>query len=378
MYVIIIPDSFKGTLSSTKVIDRIHAGLRRHFKDLEVTEIPIADGGEGTVHALVHALGGTEYTCDVQDPLGRPTVAKYGICGKKAIIEMAEAAGINKVRPEARNLAEASTYGVGEMLLKALNHDVDEVIVGIGGSATNDGGVGMLQALGARFYGESGQRLIGGGKILEHIRSVDTSMIDKRLFDIPIVVMCDVTNPLTGPLGATYVYGPQKGGDEETLNRLEMGMKNYRKVIMNHVNIDVDMIPGSGASGGLGAAFVSFLGATLKPGIDSILDLVNFDALVETADLVITGEGKMDEQTVYGKVPTGVSKRCVGKKAKVIAIVGTEGKDARATYDYGIDAIVSTVTQNMSEEELMQTAELRLDRAVDSMCRLLRIGAELK
>lgn len=377
MHVIIIPDSFKGTLSSIEVIDRIHVGLKNHFKQLEVTEIPIADGGEGTVKALVHALGGDEYTHEVQDPLGRPTVARYGICGKKAIIEMAEASGLSKIKPEERNLLEASTFGVGELLLKVLTHDVDEIIVGIGGSATNDGGVGMLQALGVKFLGQNGAILSGGGKILEHVRSVDTSQIDKRLLEIPIVVMCDVTNPLTGPIGATNVYGPQKGGDFATLLRLEVGMLNYKDVILRHTNIDVDLVSGSGASGGLGAAFVSFLGGTLKPGIDSILDLVNFDALVEKADLVITGEGKMDEQTIYGKVPTGVSKRCIGKKAKVIAIVGTEGKDARETYDYGIDVILSTVTQNMCKDDLLDSAELRLDMAVDTMCRLLKIGIQL-
>lgn len=378
MRVIIIPDSFKGTLTSLQVIERVKYGLMSNFENIEVVEVPIADGGEGTVKALVHALKGEEYTCDVKDALGRSTLASYGLCGNTAVLEMAEAAGICKIRADERNILEASTYGVGEMILKALNHEVDEIVIGIGGSATNDGGVGMLQALGVVFYDENNLPLTGGGRILGNIARIDVDNIDRRLLKTKITVMCDVSNPLTGPSGATAVYGPQKGGSSDVLEQLEMGMTNYYKRILTHTGIDVNQVPGSGAAGGLGAALVAFLGATLKPGIELILDLVNFDSLVDRADLVITGEGKIDSQTIYGKVPVGVAKRCVGKRAKVIAIAGVEGDNAKTVYDKGIDVIVSTVTHSLDEGALLETAESRLDSAVDTVCRLLKIGMSLK
>ena len=377
MRIIIIPDSFKGTMSSLKVIERIKCGLMRHFEKLEIVEIPIADGGEGTVDALVRAMNGISYVCEVQDALGRRTMAHYGICGKLAVLEMAEASGLCKINAKERNLMEASTYGVGELILSALDHDVDEIVIGIGGSATNDGGVGMLQALGAEFYDAAGNLLTGGGKILEKIHRIETGKLDQRILKMPVTVMCDVSNPLTGEKGATYVYGPQKGGDVPTLKHLEAGMQNYKKRIFEHTQIDVDRIPGSGAAGGLGAALVSFLGAELKPGIELILDLVGFDQLVDDADLVITGEGRIDEQTVYGKVPTGIAKRCLDKPVKVIAIAGAEGNEARRVYEHGVDVILSTVTQCMDDETLLATAESRLDVAVDTLCRMLKIGISL-
>lgn len=377
MRVVIIPDSFKGTLTSFKVIERVRFGLEENFQNIEIIELPIADGGEGTVNALVQALKGIEYSCLVKDALGRKIMARYGVCGYTAVIEMAEAAGICKILANERDIMEASTFGVGELILQALSHDVNEIIIGIGGSATNDGGVGMLQALGAVFYDENGHPLIGGGKILGSIRSIDISAIDQRIIKTPITVMCDVTNPLTGPNGATAVYGPQKGGSENQLKTLEEGMINFYERILEQTGLDVNMIPGSGAAGGLGAALVAFLGATLKPGIELILDLVNFDALADEADLVITGEGRIDNQTVFGKVPVGVGKRCIGRRAKVIAIAGIEGDEAKRVYDFGIDVMVSTVTQNMNEELLQETAESRLDSAIDTVCRLLKIGMSI-
>ena len=377
MRVVIIPDSFKGTLTSFKVIERVRFGLEENFQNIEIIELPIADGGEGTVNALVQALKGIEYSCLVKDALGRKIMARYGVCGYTAVIEMAEAAGICKILANERDIMEASTFGVGELILQALSHDVNEIIIGIGGSATNDGGVGMLQALGAVFYDENGHPLIGGGKILGSIRSIDISAIDQRIIKTPITVMCDVTNPLTGPNGATAVYGPQKGGSENQLKTLEEGMINFYERILEQTGLDVNMIPGSGAAGGLGAALVAFLGATLKPGIELILDLVNFDALADEADLVITGEGRIDNQTVFGKVPVGVGKRCMGRRAKVIAIAGVEGDEAKRVYDFGIDVMVSTVTQNMNEELLQETAESRLDSAIDTVCRLLKIGMSI-
>lgn len=378
MQIIVIPDSFKGTFTSIEVIKHIREGFMKHFDAIEFIEIPIADGGEGTVDALVHALKGDRFSCEVHDPLKRRTNANYGICGKTAIIEMAEASGITKISMSERNPLLTSTYGVGELILKALEHDVEELIVGIGGSATNDGGTGMLMALGVKFFDELGEILDEGGQILNRITRMDCTSLNPLVLKTPITVMCDVTNPLTGPQGATFIYGPQKGADNKMLTLLETGMCQFKKVLLNYNGIDVDDISGAGAAGGLGAALVSVLGATLKPGIEAILDIVEFDRIVEEADLVITGEGKLDEQTIYGKVPTGVSKRCIGKKAKVIALVGTEGTNSKKVYDYGIDAIISTINQPLSPLEIETNASKRLDDTIDSLCRILKIGETMR
>lgn len=375
MQIIVIPDSFKGTFTSFEVIKHIRNGFEKHFSGLDFIEIPIADGGEGTVDAIVHALNGEKFNCDVTGPLGSRVHATYGICDKKAIIEMAEAAGITKISINERNPLKTTTYGVGELILKVIDHGVEEIVVGIGGSATNDGGTGMLKALGVKFFDEFGEIHDEGGQILKRIKYMDCSGIDKRIIDIPITVMCDVTNPLTGPKGATNIYGPQKGANIETVLLLEEGMCRFKDILDHHCGLDVDQIKGAGAAGGLGAAFVCILGATLKPGIDAILDLVGFDQIVENADLVITGEGKIDEQTIYGKVPTGVSKRCMDKKAKVVAIVGTEGHNSKCVYDYGIDAVISTVNQSFNPETMHENASERLDEAIETLCRLLKIGS---
>ena len=377
MHVVIVPDSFKGTMTSVEVIKAIKRGVIAHFPNTIFTEIPIADGGEGTVEAVVSALNGEMHTCKVLDALGRECVARFGICGKIGVIEMAEAAGITRLNKNELNPLVTTSYGVGQLILEALKFDVDQLLIGIGGSATNDGGTGMLQALGAKFKDEAGNLLGYGGQILHLIDDIDISEIDQRVFEIPITVMCDVSNPLTGPMGATWVYGRQKGGDDSVLNSLEQGMLNYKAQLTRLTNLDADQISGSGAAGGLGAAFVCVLKSKLKSGIESILDLVHFESLIEQADLVITGEGKIDEQTLYGKVPTGVSNRCVGKKAKVVAIVGTEGPGARKVYHKGIDAIVSTVSGHVEEAMVAETAVERLEMAVDTMCRLLKIGQTL-
>lgn len=377
MQIIVIPDSFKGTFTSIEVIKHIREGFEKHFDSINFKEIPIADGGEGTVDAIVHALKGKKFSCEVHDPLKRRIKASYGICGNTAIIEMAESSGITKISMSERNPLLTSTYGVGELILKALEHDIEEIIVGIGGSATNDCGTGMLKALGVKFFDNFGEILDEGGQILKRITRIDCSSINPLVLKIPITVMCDVTNPLTGPQGATFIYGPQKGADTDMLTELEFGMLQFRSVLFNYNGIDVDEISGAGAAGGLGAAFVSVLKAKLKPGIEAILDLVEFDQIVEEADLVITGEGKLDEQTIYGKVPTGVSKRCIGKKAKVIALVGTEGINSKIVYNYGVDAIVSTVNRPLSPLELESNASERLDDAIDTLCRIIKIGGSI-
>ncbi|MDH8678077.1 glycerate kinase [Fusibacter bizertensis] len=377
MHIILIPDSFKGTFSSEQVIHYIREGFEHHFDDVTFDEVPIADGGEGTVDSIVSALRGEKHLALVRDSLGRLIEASFGMCGRTAIIEMAESSGITKISSKERMPLLTSTYGVGEMILEVLKHDTDEIIIGIGGSATNDGGTGMLQALGVRFFDESGEILEQGGQILKRIRRIDASGIPEELKKIPITVMCDVSNPLTGPKGATMIYGPQKGANDKTLLELEAGMVNYKKILLETVGIDVDLIDGAGAAGGLGAALVSFLGAKLKPGIEVILDLVSFDSMVSNADLVITGEGKIDAQSIYGKVPVGVAGRCLDFNVEVIALVGTEGDQSKVVYDHGINAIVSTIAGVISEEDLTLNAEKRIKESIENLCRLLKIGMKL-
>lgn len=375
MNIVLVPDSFKGTFTSLEVIQHLKDGFSKHFEDVRFTEVPIADGGEGTVDALVHALHGTLYSCEVCDPLGRKTSAKYGICGHLGVVEMAEASGITKLKKEEYNPELTSTYGVGEILMEVMKHPISEIIIGIGGSATNDGGTGMLMALGAKFYDQNGLMDRQGGCILKDIIKIDVSGIPKTLLDMPIKVMCDVTNPLTGPKGASHVYGPQKGADAKMIESLELGMVHYKTLLDHLIGDDVNQIEGAGAAGGLGAALVTVLKAQLKPGIDAILDVVGFDHLIEEADLVVTGEGKLDAQSLYGKAPIGIAKRCLGKNVKVIAVVGTEGDNAKAVYKHGIDAIVSTITgKDMGENDEVE----RLTEAIDTLCRILKIGMILE
>lgn len=374
-----MPDSFKGTFSSLEVIEHLEEVARRHFSPLEVVKVPIADGGEGTVDALVMAAKGEYRMVEVMGPLPDMRVkAKYGIIhGKTAVIEMAQASGLPLVPAEKRDPLNATTYGTGEVIKAALDEGIRDFIIGIGGSATNDGGIGAAQALGVKFLDRSGKEVGFGGKYLQFIDRIIIDDIDPRIKESTITVICDVSNPLTGPHGATAVYGPQKGVTEENFDILESGMKNYERLIKETTGMDMSKVPGSGAAGGLGAALVAFFGAVLKPGIDTVLDYVKFDELIEGADLVITGEGRIDGQSVYGKVPVGIAKRCKHKGIKVVAIVGGMGPGAQKVYDYGIYSIMPTVNAPMSLDEAIDRAQELLKDAADRMFRFIKLGMEL-
>ena len=385
--ILIVPDSFKGSLSAAEVVQIMTAVFHKEIKGCEVVGIPVADGGEGTVDAILSALGGVRHFCQIEDPLGKTVEAFYGRVDDLAIIEMAQASGITRLSENEKNPMVTSTYGTGQLLLQAIESGAKSVILGIGGSATNDGGTGFASALGIEFYDNQGVLISDrGAQILGRIDKIDCSNMDERLASVEMTVICDVTSPLTGSTGATYVFGPQKGLHMDQLAAVDADMVHYRSVLQNLKSMDVGAIAGSGAAGGLGAALIAFLGATLKPGIDVILDLTEFDEQVKNADLVITGEGKIDHQTSFGKVPVGVAQKCkriweenshqdasaLNKKPSVIAICGMVGEGAEMVYDYGIDDIISLVSADVSVEEAMNHARYHLENATKVLAQRLK------
>lgn len=379
MKILIAPDSFKGSLSSIEVINCIEKSAKRHFNDLEIVKVPIADGGEGTVEAILAAVGGELKNVEVIGPLGNKIISSYGVINKRtAIIEMAAASGLALVADEDRNPMLTTTYGTGELILAGLNSGIREFFIGIGGSATNDGGIGAMQALGVKFLNSDNEEVGFGGGELSGIVNISLEDLDDRIKESSITVICDVNNPLTGPRGATSIYGPQKGASEEMLLELEKGMNNYKRVIEKNFGIEVNKVKGAGAAGGLGAALTVFLGAELKPGIETILEIVHFDLLLEGVDLVITGEGRIDGQSIYGKVPIGISKYCKRKNINVVAIVGSMGAEADVVYDFGINSIFTIVNSPMSVNEAMQNAGELLENAADRMFRFLKLGMSIK
>ncbi|HHY23654.1 MAG TPA: glycerate kinase [Clostridiaceae bacterium] len=300
-----------------------------------------------------------------------------GTVAKTAVIEMAEASGLPLIGPTERNPLLTTTYGTGEMIKSALDEGIREFIIGIGGSATNDGGIGAAQALGVQFIDSEGKEVGFGGGELSKIKHISIESLDSRIKESKITVICDVNNPLTGERGATAVFGPQKGAKGDMLKTLENGMKNYAEVISKHFGMDVDKIPGSGAAGGLGAALICFFGAEIKSGIDTILDFVEFEKLLNGVDLVITGEGRIDGQSVFGKVPVGIARRCKKYGIKVVVITGSMGDKAQDVYEYGIDSIMTTINKDMSLDEAMSRSKELLMDAVDRMFRLIKLGMTL-
>ncbi|WP_427338991.1 glycerate kinase [Caloranaerobacter sp. DY30410] len=356
MKILVAPDSFKGSLTALEVAECIENGILEVLPNAQVIKVPMADGGEGTVRALVDANKGEIIYKEVTGPLGTPVNAFFGILGdgKRAVIEMAAASGLPLVPKDKANPMITTTYGTGELIKHALDFGVEELIIGIGGSATNDAGVGMAQALGIRFLDENGEEIGFGGKELIRIKEIDISGLDKRILKTEIKVACDVTNPLYGPNGAAFVYAPQKGADEEMVKLLDKNLKHFAEVVKNQLGIDVQNIPGAGAAGGLGAGIVAFLGGKLLPGIKIILEANNFAEKLNGVKLVITGEGRIDGQTVNGKTPIGVAKEAKKLGIPVIAIAGTLGHDANLVLKEGIDAIFSITQKPATLEEAIE------------------------
>lgn len=338
---VVVSDSFKGTVSSREICEIAQRVIPRHFPACEVVCIPVADGGEGTVDCFVQAMGAQRVEVTVTNALGEKSAAAYARIGELAIIEMAAAAGLPQVGA-LRCPGTATTYGVGELIAHAAHSGCKRILLGLGGSATNDGGCGCAAALGVRFYDADGQSFVPVGDTLGRIARIDTAKADELLQSVEITVMCDVTNPLYGPTGAAYVFAPQKGADAEKVKSLDAGLRHFGDVIRSQLGIDVSRMPGAGAAGGMGAGCVALLGGTIQSGIDAVLDVTGFDRQLEGADLVITGEGRIDSQSADGKVVSGVARRTRAKGVPLIAIAGGIADSAGAVYDIGVSAMFST------------------------------------
>ena len=364
--IVVASDSFKGTMDSIQVCSIVEEGIRNILQDVEIVKIPIADGGEGTVDAFLSAFGGEKINVTVQGPLFQDVVASYGILkdGRTAVIEMAEASGLI-LAGEDKNPCLTTTFGTGQLIRNALDNCCETIIIGIGGSATNDGGIGMAAALGVRFLDcNAGEvPLTGGG--LGNICSIDVSDMDCRIKGCKFIVACDVDNPLYGPNGAAYVYSPQKGADAEMVQLLDRNLKHYADVVQRDLGIDMQAVPGSGAAGGLGGGLYAFLGGVMMSGINIILDRINFDGIINNTDLIITGEGRIDGQSLRGKVPVGIANRARKAGIPVIALVGDIGNGTDAIHETGITAIFSINRTAMdypkikaySPEYLLKTVE---------------------
>jgi glycerate 2-kinase len=379
MKIVIAPDSYKESLTALQVAAEIEAGFREIFPDAHYLKLPMADGGEGTVAALIAATGGSLREVDVTDPVGRKITASYGLTGdgKTAIIEMAAASGLALVAPTLRNPLKTTSYGTGELIRAALDAGVDHLIVGIGGSATNDGGAGMLQALGVRLLDSTGGDIGFGGGSLERLHRIDAGGIDQRLKTCRIEVACDVNNPLTGPKGASAVYGPQKGATPEMVAELDGNLGRFADLIRRRFGIDVDAVPGAGAAGGMGAALLAFLNAQLRPGIDIVMDAVGLDAAVRDADLVITGEGRIDSQTVHGKTPIGVARVARLHNKPVIGIAGSVSDDASVVHLHGIDALFSVLNQPGTLEDAISRAAANVRNTSRNIAACLKLAGQL-
>ena len=373
--VVIAVDSFKGTMSSIEVCSRIETGFKAILPEIETVKVPIADGGEGTVDTFLTALGGEKIKVTVKDPLFREVESFYGILPdqKTAVIEMAAASGLPLVEEE-KNPRLTSTYGTGELMLDALQRGCNKLIIGIGGSATNDGGIGMAAALGVKFLDQEGNPIALNGEGLGQLRRIDVSEKDPRIDRCQVLVACDVDNPLYGEHGAAYVFAPQKGADQAMVEDLDQNLQNYAAVLQKDLGLSVQEIAGAGAAGGLGAGLVAFTPAQLKPGIEIILDAVSFSAIIADADLIITGEGKIDGQSLRGKVPIGIADRAKNSGVPVIAIVGDVGDGLEAIYQRGISAIFSTNRVAVPFSEARLRANRDLLETSESIARLFKIA----
>lgn len=371
--IVVAPDSFKGSLTAGEVADGCIRAIRKVVPGCECVRLPVADGGEGTVEALA-STGDFDYKeCRVTGPLGETVLARYALSseGETAVMEMAQAAGLTLIPEKRRNPLLTTTFGVGEMMLDAVGRGCRKICMGLGGSATNDGGMGMLSALGYRFLDRDGKELKGIGASLEKVEDIDCSSVDNRIKDVEFIAACDVDNPFYGKNGAAFVFAPQKGASPETVQRLDKGLRNFAEIIALKFGINLEEVAGSGAAGGLGGAFCAFLKAKMMPGIEMVLDAVNFDDYVENADLIITGEGSIDRQSLMGKVLSGVLER--GRKAGVpVLAVGGSLKDEDVIDNAGFCGAFSIMQRVMTLEEAMQP-EHACRNLETTVCQIMRL-----
>ncbi len=355
MNIIIAPDSFKESLSALEVSNAVEAGFKEVLPDAVYKKIPMADGGEGTVQSIVDATDGKIKELKVKDPLGNTIDAFYGLSGdgRLAIIEMAASSGLDKVPERLRNPLKTTTWGFGELISDALDEGVEELLLGIGGSATNDGGAGMIMSLGGRLLDVDGHLIKPTGEGLEQLDTIDLTQLHEKVKDVTVRVACDVNNPLTGVNGASYIYGFQKGGTTEQVEYLDQNLTHFAEVIKDAFDMDVQYIPGAGAAGGLGAGLLAFLNASLEPGGKLVVDLLDLPKAIENADLVITGEGGINHQTVFGKTPVAVSQVAKEKEVPVIAICGVVLDGHEAIFDEGINAVFSVISKLSTTKEAL-------------------------
>lgn len=360
MKIMVAPDSFKGSLTAKEVVENISLGINKVIDKCQIIKIPMADGGEGTVQSLVDASEGKIYTKQVTGPLGGQVKAFYGILGdgETAVIEMAAASGLPLVPEDKRDPSKTTTYGTGELIKAVLDKGIAKIIIGIGGSSTNDAGVGMAQALGGKFLDETGKEIGFGGGELGKVEQINLDQLDPRIKETTIEVACDVDNPLFGPRGAACVYAPQKGADSKMVQKLDKNLQHLSKIIKRDLGKDVQTIPGAGAAGGLGAGLVAFLDGELRSGIEIVLEINKVAERMAGVDLVITGEGQIDGQSVYGKTPVGVAKIAAERQIPVIAFCGSTGKGVKKVFSQDIDAVFTTLQQPLSIKEIFAaTAE---------------------
>ncbi len=378
MKLLFASDSFKGSLTSQQTADLLEKAAKEVFGEAECSSVPVADGGEGTIDAVIAAENGEKIEVEVYSPLFERIQACYGkLDEKRAVIEMASASGLPLLQLNQRNPLYTTTYGTGELIRDALDKGFRDISIAIGGSATNDGGMGCARALGVRFLDKEGNELQGTGADLALLDSIDVSELDPRIRESKITVMCDVTNPLTGPDGATYTFGAQKGATPEMQDALEAGMINYKDIIIRQFGIDPDKIKGSGAAGGLGTALMVFFKGEMKSGIDTVLDLIDFDSRLEGVDLVVTGEGRTDWQSCFGKVMQGVGERSRAKGVAAVGLSGSLGMNANQIFDHGIESLITSVDSPMQIDEAISRAEELYYLAAVRMFRFIRTGMSI-
>lgn len=376
LVIVLAPDSFKESMTAKEVCEAMERGIRKDNSQIRCIHVPMADGGEGTMQSLVDATGGRVYSKEVVGPLGNNVVAEYGILGNGEIgvIEMASASGIHLVDSEKRNPLITTTFGTGQLIKACLDKGVKKLLIGIGGSATNDGGAGFIQALGGRLLDENGDDLSYGGGALAKLHTIDLSNLDERLKYVSVEVACDVNNPLCGKEGASYVFGPQKGATREMIEILDQNLSHYAEVIKEQLGKDVISKAGAGAAGGLGAGLMAFLDVKLKSGIEMVIEYANLEEKVRDADMVWTGEGSIDFQTQYGKTPLGVAMIAKKYNKPVIALAGRVGNDIDALYDKGIDAIFGIMRGVTSIEEALVKGPENVEKTSENIIRLLNIS----
>ncbi|AFI87471.1 glycerate kinase [Aggregatibacter actinomycetemcomitans] len=379
MKIIIAPDSFKESLTALEAASAIEAGFKRIFPNAEYIKLPMADGGEGTVQSLVDATGGKLVECDVVAPLGNTVQSFFGLSGdgKTAIIEMAAASGLHLVAPEQRNPLYTTSYGTGELIKRALALGVQQIILGIGGSATNDGGVGMLQALGIRFLNFQQQEIGYGGAQLAQLAQIDMNALDLRLAQVHIEVACDVNNPLCGERGASAIFGPQKGATPEMVAQLDVALAHFAEIAQRDCGKNIKDQPGAGAAGGMGGGLLLLPNVELKAGVQIVLENLQLADKVRDADLVITGEGRMDAQSILGKTPIGVARTAKQFNKPVIAIVGCLREDYEVVYEHGIDVVFPIIRQLAPLSEILQQGRENLVSAAQNIARLFALQGKI-